>query len=437
MNRSKLYWATGAACLVVLGLLSAQSAPPKTEGVKDKAEEQLFDPDPEHPWNRLHQVFYVRSVSRGGFYVHGGLDAPPLGSHGSYALEGAAYEKAIHTLDAFLNNKDDERVRDPLPRALLQRDLWHVFDTLAEPGLYLYPEHPRDCHDDPKQRQRRALLKRLGQVIHRLEQPTKQLEALPDNYALAVKSKAFATAFDPEHPRHPYLPTDLRLDGRGDWVAISRWHPNGSTLAALHHQMVTQHRAVFLAFLRLPGGRKAAEAYLKSLPPADERNPETFPALPDGSQAALVRRMLVIDDRGMIQATPLTESVQLRVFPKGKEQHFVELTLDRAALLSRRSGLRPVGPTEVAYFGFGVNEARELFDKELKPKPEVILSNCVRCHASSSSMLFSIHTFGFQDHTWYAGAAQTDFAAQVRHTMYRKMQSYSWGLLQGLRETTP
>lgn len=435
MKRSKRYWATGAACLVVLGLLCAEKAPPKTENGKDKAEEKLFDADPEHPWNRLHQVFYVRPVPRGGVYVHRGLDAPPLGAHGSYALEGVAYEKAIRALDTFLNNKDDERVRDPLKRALLQRDLWYVFDTLAEPALYLYPEHPRDSHDDPKQRQRRALQKRLGQVIHRLEQPAKQLAALPDNYSLAFKSKAFATAFDPKHPQQPYLPADLRLDGHGDWVAISRSHPNGSTLAAPHHQLVTQHRAVFLAFLRLPGGRKPTEAYLASLPPFDERHQEKFPALPDGSQVAFVRRMLLIDDHGMLQATPITESVQLRVFPKGKEQHVVELTLDRAALLSGCSGLRAVGPTEVAYFGFGVNEARELFDKELKPKPEVILSNCVRCHAIPK--LFSIHTFGFQDHTWYAGAAETDFAAQVRHTKYRKMRSYSWGLLQGLRESTP
>jgi hypothetical protein len=36
----------------------------------------------------------------------------------------------------------------------------------------------------------------------------------------------------------------------------------------------------------------------------------------------------------------------------------------------------------------------------------------------------------------YQGAARTDFVAQLRDTVDLK-KSYSWGLLQGLRETTP
>jgi hypothetical protein len=77
----------------------------------------------------------------------------------------------------------------------------------------------------------------------------------------------------------------------------------------------------------------------------------------------------------------------------------------------------------------------EPFGKGPRRKPVVILSTCVLCHAAPSKV-FSINTFGFAEHEGYNGAAQTNLAAQVRNTVDRKIHSYSWGLLRGLRETT-
>jgi hypothetical protein len=139
MNGSRVLLALSLAYLISWSLVSADNQPSKTNNAKDDAAKKLFDPDPAHPWNRLHQHFFVRALPEGGNYVHHGLDAPPLGTDGSYLLEGDTYEKTIRLLDDFLKAKDDERIKDPLKRALLQRDLWYVFETLDKATPFTEP----------------------------------------------------------------------------------------------------------------------------------------------------------------------------------------------------------------------------------------------------------------------------------------------------------
>jgi hypothetical protein len=430
MNRLRLSQATVATSLFLLVALSAGSAVPKGGEARDSMTEKLFDADPAHPWNRLHQLFYVRQVAKGRTYTHHGPDAP-FGRHGPFLIEGPSHARVLKALDAFLRGKDDERIEDPLKRAMLQRDLWYVFDKLAETPSFGWNDDPIE----DKQSQRRAVQKRLAQVMRHLEQSATRLKALPDNYAVAVESGAFPTKFDPKNPKISYLPADLRVDGKGDWVLVSRPdRGRGTGLAAPAHAKFVEGKAIFLSFLRLPGGRKATENYIARLPspPCPDKD---FPPLPDGTQMALVRRMLLPDDLGRLQATPVTENVQFRIFPKNDEQHFFEFTLDRAGLLSGRGGLRPVGPDDGDYFGFGGGYGRgdPFAGKEL-PQPRPILLDCKGCHMPKA--LFSINTFGFNLIEGYQGAARTDFVAQLRDTVDLK-KSYSWGLLQGLRETTP
>lgn len=437
MNRSRLYPAAAVICLFFLGVLSAENAPSKTENAKKEAGNKLFDPDPNHPWNRLHQFFYVRSLAKGGTYAYRGPDAP-LGRRGSgpdtFLIAGESYEKAIRLLDDFLKAKDDERIKDPLKRALLQRDLWYVFDGLME----LYYRESAEAVAKGKRLQRRAVQKRLAQLMRRVEQPASGLQALPDNYALAVTSGAFPTKFDPKHPKQPYLPADLRLDDKSAWVAI---RSRSTEFCAPQHANFVQGKSVFLSMLRLPGGRKETEDYLARLPNERIRG---LVDLPDGSQVALVRRMLLPDDKGGLQATPVTESVQLRIFPAYAEPSVFEFTLDRDGLLSGRGGLQPLTAEDIDYFGFGdfgeSGEPLRLHDGTERA-PRHMLLNCRSCHGSRDDRfdrLLSINTlFPGGQSSKYEGAARTDLAPQVAATVHRKTQSVSWGLLQGLREPTP
>src|SRR5262249_26602808 len=163
-----------------------------------------------------------------------------------------SHEDAIRLLDEFLTRGGDRLVRDPLKRAVLQHDLWAVFDWTAYPYRHRYGAegHPAA---------RRAVPRQLGAAIRRRARPRSALPALPDNYAAAVKSKAFAAQDDPEHPGTPSLPADL-FDAEGPWVCVGGPLDGPAPVAPAHTRFFSG-RSVFLVFLRLPGGRKATLAY--------------------------------------------------------------------------------------------------------------------------------------------------------------------------------
>jgi hypothetical protein len=48
-----------------------------------------------------------------------------------------------------------------------------------------------------------------------------------------------------------------------------------------------------------------------------------------------------------------------------------------------------------------------------------------------------MQTFGMGTVDGYGGGERTEFARQVHQTVVLKRGRYSWGLLQGLRETRP
>ena len=96
-----------------------------------RAGDELFDPDPRHPWNRLHRFLYVRTLGSGKTLDYDGLDAP-VSRLGKFLIVEPSHKQALILLDDFLKTNADKRIKDPLKRALMQRDLWYVFDALAQ-----------------------------------------------------------------------------------------------------------------------------------------------------------------------------------------------------------------------------------------------------------------------------------------------------------------
>jgi hypothetical protein len=171
--------------------------------------EPVFDDDPQHPWNRLHRALYTRTMQDGKTYDPESLE-PPFIPSSNFLTAGTSHGQALAVLDEFLKARLDTQNKGPLKRAVLQRDLWAVFAITADP-------------DGPRQAQRRALQKRLAQVMRRIALNAKEIEALPDNLAAAVHAGAFPTAFDPKNPDRYFLPPDL-LDRDGPWVVVgNRW----------------------------------------------------------------------------------------------------------------------------------------------------------------------------------------------------------------------
>jgi len=183
-----------------------------------------YTADRDHLWNRLHRSLFLRTDNEGRPRVHS--TDPLLYRGGTFLLEGKPHRRAVALLDELLAARVDQMIRDPLKRLFFQRDLWAAFDYVA-----WYPDDW--VHHSRYEPAAIALRTRLARIIGRLSLADREMNALPDNYALAVKTGEFSTDHDAEHPKRPFLPPDL-FDPAGPWV---RFHDrNGEPMAHEHFQ---------------------------------------------------------------------------------------------------------------------------------------------------------------------------------------------------------
>jgi hypothetical protein len=292
-----------------------------------------------------------------------------------------------------------------------------------------------------------------------------QIESLPNNYTEAVAAKSFADQYDSSKPEVPFLPPDL-FQRDGPWVALSKY---GGDAIALDHVFGFSGRSAFRVFIRLPGGREATIAYIKKLESFPEQwlreldshdpdrvlpNPAT-PQFPPGTQLALVRLMMLIDDRANLRPTRVTENVQIRVhrtiptsIPAGLDTDFNEAStamdvhefrLSRARMFTGiPGGLRAVARGEKEFRTFH-SHGFDFFD----PSPNAIaierhdsnvLNSCADCHFRPG-----IHSVlsrgGFTRPRGLAVAWSEDYEANA--TTGWKQGRYDWGLLRGFWELQP
>ena len=202
----------------------------------------IYNSDPAHLWNRLYAALLVREDANGTRYGEDALD-PLLWFETEYLLSEPSRPRALRLLDEFLQTHGENLIRDPLKRAMLQRDLWAVFDwSVQQSSASKRPTYEKE---------KRELQTRLAEVLKRLALSPQQIDALPDNYGQAVASGALAREYDPAHRQQAFLPPDL-FDGKGPWVLLDSGNPEP---IASSHVFVFSGRSSFLVFLRLPGPR--------------------------------------------------------------------------------------------------------------------------------------------------------------------------------------
>src|SRR5262249_24641680 len=170
-------------------------------------------------------------------------------------LSGPASREALALLDEFLDKQGERLVKDSLKRALLQRDLWTLFDWAAAPDWTKLDEKNQFINE------RRELQTRLGCVIPRLALSAREIEQLPDNYATAVKAKRYPAEFHAGRKSAVFLPADL-WDSNGPWVHLGA--SDGQPLAGSHVSFF-DGRSTFMVFLRLPEGRDQTLKYLEQV----------------------------------------------------------------------------------------------------------------------------------------------------------------------------
>ncbi len=428
----------------------------------------LYDSNPSHSWNRLYATLLIREDRHGTQLGTDSLD-PLLWFQSEHLLAKPSHERALNALDEFLKTRAENLIHDPLKRALMQRDLWAVFDWSVQQDSG--SERPR--YDAEKQ----ELQTRLAEALRRIALSPNELEALPDNYAQAVASGAFAKEYDAAHPDQPFLPPDL-LDRRGPWVYIdSSPEAFNSGGMAQEHLHAFGGRSRFLVFMRLPEGHKATLAYLQSLwnfprpwvqppePNGDQAvvNPD-LPSFPAGTEVALVRQMNLFDDQGNLAPAPITESVQIRVYHaitttparffapgwadviKNSGQNFYEFKLNRALLFAGKDGgLRATGRDEREFSTFqqqGDDEIEE-FDEhpEFKKMWAPALQGCLSCHSGGG-----VRSFNSLDNLFKPNRRQQDPPDNGAYparwwlndgTVAWKQDRYEWGLLNGYWKTGP
>ncbi len=378
-----------------------------------------------------------------------------------YLLSNPSHQNALRALDEFLETHGENLVRDPLKRAMLQRDLWAVFD-------WSVMQHSANNRPDYK-KEKQELQSRLAEALRRLALTPDQITALPNTYAQAVASGGFAKEFDPNQVERPFLPPDL-FDPHGPWVCIQPSPESDSGVTPMH-LFNYSGRSGFLVFVRLPGGRKATMDYFHTLwtfpepytpgpgPDGDQAPPNSkLPSFPAGTEVALVRRMTLFDSQGELQATAIAESVQIRVYRaititperdfgngnladivRNSGQLFYEFKLSRPLLFAGKDGgLRAVERNETELSTFQ-QEGDDLIDDRPenpthrdKPLPE--LQTCIWCHSGGGVRSLNSRASLLKPNRMQKEPANPDYGPIYwadSTSVAWKQNRYDWGVLNG------
>jgi hypothetical protein len=372
------------------------STPPQSAGI--------YDPDPNHIWNRLFVAFYRQKLANTTFgqpdritepsWVGPDVLDPPIGYHPKFLLDDEPFGKCNALLDEFLSRNGAALIHDPLKRALLQRDLWAVFDVLTQAGHFPTftrgePRIPPPLPTAEQERHRTTLEHKLAQVIHSLALSRKEIEHLPDTYIAAIQSGAFEDVLATN--RYDYLPHDL-------FAANSGWHeilpgdpPMLQGQPILQHTLIAGGRCIFRTFVKLPA-RANETTMLDEVVASMRRSPDKpYFGLPFGTQFLLLREMINLDENGQMVATHVVESVQFRSLDT-LHGFAREAELSRALLFQgRQGGLRPILKGELrAQLYSNLGHLRD--DQNGNgPARKKFPGNCNDCHAfvSNQNVLLS------------------------------------------------
>ena len=392
-------------------LPATQSVPPAYSS-ENRSSWSVYDPDPEHPWNRVFRQLYQRTAPDGRDYGANQLD-PLLWFDTTYLLKGPSHEQALRILDEFLSTHAEYLIRDPLKRAMFQRDLWAVFDwSASQAGPY------------PLERQ--ALQRRLVQIIRRVALSKEEILSLPDNYALEVEAHTFPAMASADQPDTPFLPPDiLQIDSA--WVPVGR---EGGPVAMIHTEAFPFFgRSVFLVLVRSPKGRDATLNFVDSL------NTEENPVTAIGSDVALVRRMLLIDKQGELVFSPLVETIQIRHFSPA--QSFHEFEVGRKNLLSGRASCLSLNTD---FFMLFMSHGDVFENRDIPELKATIPEICKACHFeyppipnsgnTHSIISYSRQPFSLPDHsrpilfpTTPNKEAETVMSWKRNHGTWKSLQS--------------
>ena len=330
------------------------------------------------------------------YHIDPAYPSPYLGPR--QVLNDPLYTQLIEALREAQNEKTE---RPALARALMQSDLWSAFDI-----LYAHPLEPLEEH-------RRILLEMLAHFIKKIALPPVGIEALPDNYSLAVGKSGLPDLFEP----------------RSGWIEL-QWSPNRE------HDSAAGFRRATRVFVKPAHTAKNTQKFLNSLRDLDRKN---LLAKLDG--VAIVAQLLLIDAQDRIMPSRVTSDVQLRWFAKTRDGRFKstetrEYELSRGFVLSQNSsgGLILERDTAPAYLPAAGNDygfASRLFTPTGVDPPLLVKlrTRCASCHGSDLTLVM---TFQMHPRVPTPNVKQLNPASHeaADYVMSRKVAEDDWGSLE-------
>jgi hypothetical protein len=208
--------------------------------------------------------------------------------------------------------------RSPLARALMQADLWAVYDMLSTVPL-MRPGSRGSTPDTVLRTQRiEELMPLLAGAIRALALTRAEIEALPDNYAAGARAGELPALFSRE----------------SGWMEVRSFHER-------MHESAAMNRRVTRVFVK-PAERPQSEAaFLGGLSQGQGQGHSD-----SVGAAALVIQVLLIAADGAVVPSPITYEVQIRTAasdpdtsPAGRQILQYELSRRRLLSAPRQAGL--------------------------------------------------------------------------------------------------
>ena len=379
----------------------------------------VYSEQGKHPWDSVHESFFVRRFSTGESYYHRlSFDVPSSGFR-RFSSSDADY-RALVDLLVKVEQLPKQEMEDaaPVRRMIFYRDLWTTFEALKNMASKERGEE---------------LCRHLARIMRRLELTNDEIQRLPDTLAMVRATSAFPETPDPEHPEAPFLPTSLLSDS-SDWIAIST--SKKSAMGAPGHMSSVNQRSLFWIHMYSPLGRKSGEEFIAA------NSKQSSIAFPPGTQLALLRRAVMANDQGKLKVTNVVESLQLLVTPpaEAKSDARVKFVLDRSSFLAGQPGLIPLqrnSPVD-AYSFESAGQWMMVVGKD--SDGETLVMGRGKGHVGVPSMQHCAACHGIQNRNFHANFGQfsvyTSSNADLATTLERHLEeSVAWHEYLQLRET--
>lgn len=257
---------------------------------------------------------------------------------------------------------NENKIRSPIERALMQADVWAAYDIVYEKGV--------ESGVDTQER-KPALLSLLRRFIRKLALTTNEMKTLRNNYLDAVNESKVPKLFSPESG---WLEIELLPDRSHDYAADFR----RATRVFVKPRTKPANPRQFVESLKYNKHHDQVEA------------------------VALVMQNLLIDTAGRVVPSPLFAEAQFRFFKNDPRTGAVsaeplQLELSRRKLLTEPSsgGFVEYSPASPAFltssgndfnFASWIDEAKAVVMVPLRVR-------CTQCHNRSLAtiMTYSIH----------------------------------------------